>query len=436
MQSFQPKMTGDGGLCRFNGTSFTQFPQVKGLSKNDIYTIYETQSGQIWIGATGVGAYMYDGESFLLFEQTDRPHWTRNFGLQCVLEDRDGTTWFGFSGGLFRFNGKSFYHISPAGPWTGLYTAMASAISGLEVHHEILPTEIQTAFSALANNKLETSKEIFSRVREDSPKATAIQEFALNQFGYNLLFADRLDEAIKVFRLNTMLYPNVANTYDSLGESLLRNGDYVGAESNYRKALKLDPKNDTTRQTLNEILARAKFKDSLVAPVGWAEEVISMPPNFAPSMSLAGMEHLRLPPKFRDIESEWFCSYLFAIELSEAQTINAKFISEQLQLYYRGLAAGGRNKAGVMIDGSNFSIDEIESNVGSEHASFDYVLNWQEPFFNATPQKLNIKVKFIRGKNEHGILFVCGSPSSFESETWKELLRIRSNFENASMNSD
>jgi ligand-binding sensor domain-containing protein len=115
MQSYQPNMTGDGGVCRFDGNKFASFPDIKGLSQNDIYTIYETRSGDLWIGATHVGAYRFDGETFTLFDETDRPHWTRYFGLQAMLEDRNGTLWCGFSGGLFRFNGKSFSHITEDG---------------------------------------------------------------------------------------------------------------------------------------------------------------------------------------------------------------------------------------------------------------------------------------------------------------------------------
>lgn len=115
IQSFQPKMTGDGGVCRYDGKTFTKFPEVKGLSENDIYTIYETRAGDVWIGATGVGAYRYDGKEFTLFDQTDHPHWTRHFGLQAMLEDRNGTLWCGFSGGLFRFDGKSFSNTTEEG---------------------------------------------------------------------------------------------------------------------------------------------------------------------------------------------------------------------------------------------------------------------------------------------------------------------------------
>ncbi len=115
MQSYQPNMTGDGGICRFDGNKFTSFPEIKGLSQNDIYTIYETRAGELWIGATHVGAYRFDGHRFTLFDETDRPYWTRYFGLQAMLEDRNGTLWCGFSGGLFRFNGKSFSNVTKDG---------------------------------------------------------------------------------------------------------------------------------------------------------------------------------------------------------------------------------------------------------------------------------------------------------------------------------
>lgn len=117
IQAYQPSMTGDGGVTRYDGQTFTPFPETAGLSKNDVYTIYEDRSGKIWIGATGVGAYRYDGKEFTLFDKTDRPDLTTNFGLQALLEDRNGTLWCGFSGGLFRFDGSSFVNVTQDGPW-------------------------------------------------------------------------------------------------------------------------------------------------------------------------------------------------------------------------------------------------------------------------------------------------------------------------------
>ncbi len=111
------KRTGDGGLSRFNGKTFIQYPELKGLCKNDVYSIYEDKSGNIWIGATGLGVYRYDGKNFTLFNEIDRKDLAAGFGVQSILEDKNGTLWFGFSGGLFRFNGTSFVHVPQGGPW-------------------------------------------------------------------------------------------------------------------------------------------------------------------------------------------------------------------------------------------------------------------------------------------------------------------------------
>lgn len=111
------KRTGDGGLSRFDGKTFIQYPGWEGLSKNDIYTIFEDKTGNIWIGATGVGVYRYDGASFKIYKGTDRMDLTHRFGVQSMLEDRNGILWLGFSGGLFRLNGTSITNVTKDGPW-------------------------------------------------------------------------------------------------------------------------------------------------------------------------------------------------------------------------------------------------------------------------------------------------------------------------------
>lgn len=110
----------EGGVARYDGKIFTQFPDVKGLTGTDVYTVYALRSGHVWIGSVGLGAYRYTPPSllrtdrlpFTLFDETERPDLIQNFGVQAVLEDSKGMLWFGFSGGLFRFNGTLFENIS------------------------------------------------------------------------------------------------------------------------------------------------------------------------------------------------------------------------------------------------------------------------------------------------------------------------------------
>lgn len=116
-QTFPRGPTGAGGVRRFDGATFTAFPDIKGLDGNDIYTLYVARSGDVWIGASHVGVYRYDGDRFTLYDQTDRPDLNGGFGLQGMTEDRHGTLWFAFSGGLFRLEGQRFVHVSQDGPW-------------------------------------------------------------------------------------------------------------------------------------------------------------------------------------------------------------------------------------------------------------------------------------------------------------------------------
>lgn len=64
-------------------------------------------------------------------------------------------------------------------------------------------------------------------------------ENLLNQAGYQLLTANRLAEAIEVFKRNVQLYPNSANCLDSLAEAYEKNGQTKTAKEAYEKAYKM-----------------------------------------------------------------------------------------------------------------------------------------------------------------------------------------------------
>jgi len=61
----------------------------------------------------------------------------------------------------------------------------------------------------------------------------------INQFGYGLLRADKMDEAVEAFEENVKLHPESANVYDSLAEALERKGAKSKALANYEKAYKM-----------------------------------------------------------------------------------------------------------------------------------------------------------------------------------------------------
>jgi Tfp pilus assembly protein PilF len=78
-------------------------------------------------------------------------------------------------------------------------------------------------------------------------------EADFNSLGYKILNKGRPDEAIRVFRINTALFPRSSNVFDSLGEAYMRAGDTKRAVENYRKALELNPENANARAMLKKL---------------------------------------------------------------------------------------------------------------------------------------------------------------------------------------
>ena len=103
------KRFGKGGLNKFDGETFTHFPNIKGINENDVYGIYNDNSGNLWITTTGHGIYKYDGEAF---ENYNVPKSTMS-----ILKDNKGTIWIGCAGGLFRINSKGIVNVTTNGPW-------------------------------------------------------------------------------------------------------------------------------------------------------------------------------------------------------------------------------------------------------------------------------------------------------------------------------
>jgi tetratricopeptide (TPR) repeat protein len=79
----------------------------------------------------------------------------------------------------------------------------------------------------------------------------------LNQYGYTLLGAKKVDEAIAIFEKNVAAHPGSWNVHDSLGEALLVKGNKKAAADSYAKALSL-VKDENNKQRIAKTLERIK----------------------------------------------------------------------------------------------------------------------------------------------------------------------------------
>lgn len=78
-------------------------------------------------------------------------------------------------------------------------------------------------------------------------------ERSLNNFGYELLEKKDTAGAIRIFLLNTEVFPKSPNVWDSLAEAYMKAGDVKMARRYYEETLKLDPKNQNAREQLKRI---------------------------------------------------------------------------------------------------------------------------------------------------------------------------------------
>jgi tetratricopeptide (TPR) repeat protein len=80
----------------------------------------------------------------------------------------------------------------------------------------------------------------------------------MNSKGYELLNSGALEAALRVFRFNTLAFPEDANTWDSLGECYLAMGELELSKENYERSLELNPQNTNAVRMLEVITWRAE----------------------------------------------------------------------------------------------------------------------------------------------------------------------------------
>ncbi len=119
--------------------------------------------------------------------------------------------------------------------------------------------KVENGFGFSMNLKLFREKVIKSNFQNifkvyhklsQSNKNFVLMEDEVNTWGYQLVEQNKINEALEVFKLNTLLFPNSWNVYDSYAETLESIGKQKEAIINYRKSLELNSENVTARKYL------------------------------------------------------------------------------------------------------------------------------------------------------------------------------------------
>ncbi len=105
--------------------------------------------------------------------------------------------------------------------------------------------------------------EVLARYRQlqasDEGAGFDFGEYQLNAVGYELLGAERVDEAITVFELNVELFPHSFNPWDSLGEAYAHAGRSEDAIAAYRCSVELNPASRSGQSALRRLLREAEM---------------------------------------------------------------------------------------------------------------------------------------------------------------------------------
>jgi hypothetical protein len=94
---------------------------------------------------------------------------------------------------------------------------------------------------ALATGDTTAAERALAAARDKTVNRFRSFERDVNALGYQLVASGQPEHAIQAFRINTRAYPRSANTFDSLGETLLGAGYRDAAIATYRRALEVEP---------------------------------------------------------------------------------------------------------------------------------------------------------------------------------------------------
>ena len=108
-----------------------------------------------------------------------------------------------------------------------------------------------TMFSIIDADGLASGIEWFNRNKDS--KNYSLDESEINSIGYRLLREENIKEAIAIFNLNVLQFPESSNVYDSIGEAYADDDNDELAILNYQKSLDLDPDNSRAKRALKRL---------------------------------------------------------------------------------------------------------------------------------------------------------------------------------------
>ena len=120
--------------------------------------------------------------------------------------------------------------------------------------HALLISHARKISKLYVEEGIEFLKINFNRIVNEN-NLGKFEDNLLNSSGYQFLNQNEIERAIEIFSLNTNLFPDKENPWDSLGEAYYKSGDKERALRAFRKALSINPKFESSQRWVDRILA-------------------------------------------------------------------------------------------------------------------------------------------------------------------------------------
>jgi tetratricopeptide (TPR) repeat protein len=114
----------------------------------------------------------------------------------------------------------------------------------------------ETLAATVATSGIAQATQQYHALKRAAPGTYNFDEDELNTLGYEFIKASKFEQAIRIFQLNVQAYPQSGNTYDSLAEAYMDEGDKAQAIAYYRRSLQFNPKSRTAIENLRKLNAR------------------------------------------------------------------------------------------------------------------------------------------------------------------------------------
>ncbi|QRQ63453.1 serine hydrolase [Sphingobacterium multivorum] len=111
----------------------------------------------------------------------------------------------------------------------------------------------RTPLELILEGNFEDGLKAFQKAKEQDSDDELLSEGFLNGAGYELLNQHKINQAIDIFKVNTVLYPKSENVYNSLAEAYLKSGQIDSAKKNYQKVREINPKNERVSKILETL---------------------------------------------------------------------------------------------------------------------------------------------------------------------------------------